>query len=158
MERIINEFEDRVLKNLDKLEKGMIHGDFNEQNILVERRGEEWRMISILDFGDTQYSCYVFELATLMTYIMILVRSVNAGGYVLRGYSRIRKISDEELNLLKVSLQIKIFLIIYIVIRFSSILQYRMLGVNDFVFQSLECFSSSVFALVTNTIALDLAV
>lgn len=107
LEEIIQEFEDRVLTKMDKLERGLIHGDFNEQNILVREVNGEWNISSILDFGDNQYSCYLFELTIAMTYVMIMKRSVNVGSYVLRGYSKIRKIPAEELDLLKVCIRVK---------------------------------------------------
>ncbi|KRT82104.1 phosphotransferase, partial [Oryctes borbonicus] len=108
VEEIIEEFEEKVLTTVDKLDKGMIHGDFNEQNILVEKIDDEWRMKSILDFGDSQHSCYLFELAITMAYVMILRRCMNAGGHVLGGFQKVRKVPEEELNLLKICIEARI--------------------------------------------------
>ncbi|GJQ76157.1 hypothetical protein Trydic_g1902 [Trypoxylus dichotomus] len=108
LEEIIEEFEEKVLTKVETLDQGMIHGDFNEQNILVEKIQEKWRMKAILDFGDTQNCCYLFEVAIAMTYVMILQRCMNAGGYVLAGYQKVRKLPEEELQLLKICIEARI--------------------------------------------------
>ena len=51
---------------------GIIHGDFNEQNILCNKDVTgEWYVCAVLDFGDAHYSAYVFELAITMCYMMM---------------------------------------------------------------------------------------
>lgn len=102
VEDIIKQFKDRVLTVREKLEKGIIHGDFNEQNIVVEKLNEEWTIKGILDFGDSQYSCYLFELAIAITYMIIVTKNLDAAGYVIAGYSKTRSIPDIEFSLLKV--------------------------------------------------------
>ncbi|KAI4467235.1 hypothetical protein MML48_2g00006765 [Holotrichia oblita] len=108
LEDIIVEFEKKVLTKVDQLEKGMIHGDINEQNIIVEKIGGEWQFKSILDFGDSQYSCYLFELAIAMTYAILLKKNVDVGGHVIRGYEKVRKLPEEEFNLLKICIEARI--------------------------------------------------
>ncbi|XP_975012.1 hydroxylysine kinase [Tribolium castaneum] len=98
---VIEDFPKRVLAAKSRLEKGVIHGDFNEQNILVDEKDNELYVKAILDFGDSQFGCYIYELAIAMAYMMIQGKSIEAGGYVLAGYNSVRKISDEEYNLLK---------------------------------------------------------
>lgn len=58
-------------------------------------------MEGILDFGDVQYSCYVFELAVAMTYAMLLTGELRAGGLVLAGYTVSRRLPEHEYRLLK---------------------------------------------------------
>lgn len=100
---IIEEFENRVLSIRNSFEAGMIHGDFNEQNIILqETECGKWTMKAVLDFGDSHLSCYLYEIAISMAYMMILGKDVTIGGYVLAGYSSIRRIPDEEFSLLKV--------------------------------------------------------
>lgn len=100
--KIVQEFEERVLKVRDKLESGMIHGDFNEQNVLVEEINGKWMIKAILDFGDSHYSCYLYELAIAVTYMMLLKKDVAVGGHVIAGYLNVKQISPMELELLKV--------------------------------------------------------
>lgn len=43
MFQVIEEFKYAVVPRLDELEKGVIHGDVNEMNIIVERKpGGRW--------------------------------------------------------------------------------------------------------------------
>ncbi|KAJ8924242.1 hypothetical protein NQ315_007034 [Exocentrus adspersus] len=99
---IINEFETRVLPLSDTFQSGLIHGDFNEQNIIVEEDDGEWKIKAVIDFGDSHLASYLFELAICMAYMMVQARDLDAGGYVLAGYSSVREVPDEEFRLLKV--------------------------------------------------------
>ena len=69
---------------------GIIHGDFNEQNILVsQNKNGEYYVSGILDFGDAAFSYYVFEIAITMCYLMLestVLDPLKAGGYTLAGY------------------------------------------------------------------------
>jgi hydroxylysine kinase len=65
-----------------------------------------WDIATVLDFGDTQRSCYLFELAICICYMMLLAADSNpleAGGHVIAGYSMIRPLPDVEFSILKVS-------------------------------------------------------
>lgn len=103
IQEIIKEFESNVLTNLGSLEKSCIHGDFNEHNIIVsQNKNDDWIINAILDFGDSQYSCLLFEIAIGVTYMIIEGNDINMGGHFLAGYSSLRKIPENEYNLLKV--------------------------------------------------------
>lgn len=82
----------------------MVHGDFNEQNVLIEEVDGRWKVKAILDFGDSQYSCYLYELAIAVTYMMLQGRSVKAGGHVIAGYCSVKPIGTSEFGLLKVKM------------------------------------------------------
>ncbi|CAH2098522.1 unnamed protein product [Euphydryas editha] len=105
VEEVIEEFKYAVLPRLDELEKGVIHGDVNEMNVIVSvKPGEgktEYRVSGILDFGDIQYSYYVFEVAIAMTYMMLMTGDPHVGGIVLAGYTVNRRLPDDEYRLLK---------------------------------------------------------
>ena len=71
---------------------GVIHGDYNEQNIIVtqEENVSESKIIGLIDFGDMSHSCYVFEAAITIMYMMVesrIVDPLDVGGYVLAGKS-----------------------------------------------------------------------
>ncbi|CAB3225684.1 unnamed protein product [Arctia plantaginis] len=106
VEEVIEEFKYAVLPRLDELEKGVIHGDVNEMNVIVGLKpgssNSDYRITGIIDFGDIQYSYYVFEVAITMTYMMLITGDPRAGGYVLAGYTVNRRLPDEEYRLLKV--------------------------------------------------------
>ncbi|CAG0918253.1 unnamed protein product [Notodromas monacha] len=106
----VSEFEASIQNAKEfNLPRGMIHGDFNEQNILVtesERNPGTYDVSGILDWGDAHHSFYAFEVAIAMTYAMIesnVVGPIEAGGHLLAGYVSLRNLSDEELNLLPIS-------------------------------------------------------
>nr|CAD7605349.1 unnamed protein product [Timema genevievae] len=109
VEDVLHSFEKNVLPSLETFEKGtcLIHGDFNEQNILVSSIGEDepWQITAILDFGDTHISCYLFELAITLCYMMLLpcegMDPLDVGAHVLAGYSTVRAVPGTELQSLK---------------------------------------------------------
>lgn len=102
VEEVIKEFDHQVRRHSNRFRKGLIHGDANEQNILVEHQNGEWKIKAIIDFGDSHVGCYLYELAIVITYMMLLKKNIDAGGYVLAGFTRIMTISEEECSLLKV--------------------------------------------------------
>lgn len=59
-------------------------------------------MIGFIDFGDTQHSCLIFEIAVAMTYMLLTSGDIRTGGYFLAGYNMIRLIPDNEMKILKV--------------------------------------------------------
>lgn len=99
---IFEKFENRVLSISHNLERGMIHGDINEHNIIVQYNNDKWELKGVIDFGDCQNSCYLYELAITITYMIIVSRDLNVAGYVLAGYNTVRKITDDEYSLLKI--------------------------------------------------------
>ena len=86
----------------------MLHGDLNEQNLLVSpNAGGQLHISGLLDFGDSHRSALVFELALAVMYLMIdcpagLPR-LDVGGHVLAGYQRHRTLTPAEWRVLKVS-------------------------------------------------------
>lgn len=108
VEEVIAAFEKKVIANDEIFEKGLIHGDFNEQNILVHlvgktKAGTEHKISGIIDFGDTSESNLIFELAIAMAYMMILSKDVTSGGFVLAGYTSVRVIPEAEKKVLRVN-------------------------------------------------------
>ncbi|XP_067624635.1 hydroxylysine kinase [Eurosta solidaginis] len=105
VEEIITSFEKNVLTLIDKLEKQIIHGDYNEQNIIVDKSKSspngEYTVKGIIDFGDTSKSPLIFEIGIALTYMMLQAKSLESGGYFLAGYTAIQPISKNERSLLK---------------------------------------------------------
>lgn len=104
VEHILEQFQQKVLDKMDQFPQQMIHGDFNEQNVLVGKSASttDYKVIGILDFGDTQYSCLLFELAVAMAYVMLTTGEIESGGYFLAGYKMTRLLPENEMNVLKV--------------------------------------------------------
>jgi len=104
---IFDSFEKEVLGKIDQLEVGIIHGDFNEQNILVRPMAsdpEQWEIFSVIDFGDTNKNPMVFELGITIMYMMTQCKLIDpneAGGHVLAGYETIRILPEVEMEVLR---------------------------------------------------------
>uniref|UniRef100_A0A182VPQ2 Hydroxylysine kinase n=1 Tax=Anopheles minimus TaxID=112268 RepID=A0A182VPQ2_9DIPT len=105
VEQVLDAFQRRVIPNLSEYERGVIYGDFNEHNIIVNKKqsnSKEYEIVGIIDFGDVCYSRYVFELAIAMTYMLLEANDLNTGGLVIAGYSMIRLIPQHEKEILRV--------------------------------------------------------
>jgi hydroxylysine kinase len=105
VETILEQFKQKVLENIDQFAQQTIHGDFNEQNILVGKSSgnSEYKVTGVIDFGDTQRNCLLFELAIALSYIMLTTGEIETGGYFLAGYKMTRLIPEHEMQVLKVT-------------------------------------------------------
>lgn len=111
VEEIIKQFQQNVLDNLDEFPKQIIHGDFNEQNILVGKGNNgNFKVTGFIDFGDSQKSCLLFELAIALTYMMLTTGEISTGGFFLGGYKMTRLIPPNELKILKVKIYSYLFM------------------------------------------------
>ena len=66
-------YETNVLPRLPSMKKGIIHGDANGLNIILQKIGEEYEIAGVIDFGDTVCSHYLFELAIMLAHKMMVV-------------------------------------------------------------------------------------
>ncbi|XP_074645219.1 hydroxylysine kinase-like [Tubulanus polymorphus] len=107
---IFNDYETYVVPNLHDLKKVMIHGDFNEQNILIDTRIDEngvkkLHVAGILDFGDINMAYKVFEVATLMMYCtssvaMSHIDFMDVCAQCLAGYLSQVHLNDLEMSMI----------------------------------------------------------
>ncbi|XP_058812415.1 hydroxylysine kinase [Topomyia yanbarensis] len=107
VEQVLVAFQKRIVANSEELERGVIYGDFNEHNIIVNRMDDnpkEYDIAGIIDFGDICYSYYVFELAIAMTYMMLESNDLDTGGLIMAGYGMLRLIPPHEKAILKVAI------------------------------------------------------
>lgn len=104
-QQVIDQFNAVVVPTYDQLVRGAIHGDMNEQNILVAHDGDgRPRVSGLIDFGDIQSNYYVFELALTCMYMMLDCKTMDpldAPAHVLAGYASQRPIPAHEFRLLK---------------------------------------------------------
>jgi len=90
-------YQQEVLPNRYKLRRSIIHGDANEQNILVNN-GEVSAMI---DFGDFCYSPLINELSIALTYaIQDKEEPLAWANIIIKAYQQILPLSKEEIALL----------------------------------------------------------
>ncbi|KAL7855362.1 hypothetical protein SRHO_G00175520 [Serrasalmus rhombeus] len=102
VKKVIEQFKTRVVPKLNSFRKCINHGDFNEQNILVEPDGpSSYRISGILDFGDMSSGYFVFELAITIMYMMIKrPRPLAVGAAVLAGWESVIPLNPEERDVL----------------------------------------------------------
>ncbi|XP_050691555.1 hydroxylysine kinase-like [Eriocheir sinensis] len=106
VEEVLEAWQTTVVPLLPTLERGFIHGDCSDYNIIVSDNDEDPSAyhISLIDFGDIQHSCYVFELAIIIMYLMLEVRVMppdEAAGHALAGYLTQRAVTEDEWSILK---------------------------------------------------------
>lgn len=85
-----NSFKRFVKPQFDILPKQCIHGDLNDANILVKKNPgtEQFEVFAIIDFGDVNYSCRVFEIAIAVAYMMLVAEDdiIKAAATTVAGF------------------------------------------------------------------------
>jgi 4-aminobutyrate aminotransferase-like enzyme/Ser/Thr protein kinase RdoA (MazF antagonist) len=102
VEHFLKEFTERVLPNLSNLRSSVIHNDFNDYNVIVNRgKSPDQYKFGIIDFGDMVYSHTIFELAVATTYAILGKKDpIKAASYFIEGYHSIFPLTELELELL----------------------------------------------------------
>jgi Ser/Thr protein kinase RdoA (MazF antagonist) len=82
---------------LDGLPRGWIHGDVNDENLLLE----DDAVVGLIDFGDALVDPLVCELAIALSYLMMRRSEPLAdGARVVAGYQSVRPLESEERRVL----------------------------------------------------------
>ena len=93
----MQQYQAQVVPKYEKLPQGIIHGDANDHNILVDKNG----ITGLIDFGDVCHSHLVHELAIAITYMMMVVDDpIKAACDVALGYYQQRPLSSLEFEVL----------------------------------------------------------
>ncbi len=73
VEKSLSEFEDFVVPKLSNFQKGIIYNDASCQNIVVQKitGKDEYEVVGMIDFDETVYSSYVFDLSICLAYTMM---------------------------------------------------------------------------------------
>lgn len=106
VDKIISTFEQQVLSVLNTLDRGLIHGDINENNMLVSP--DEKELVAIIDFGDSNKSNYIFELAICLCYMITQSKSIEMAKHVIEGYQEVRELPRKEKEILKLSVSARL--------------------------------------------------
>jgi Ser/Thr protein kinase RdoA (MazF antagonist) len=100
VESVLAAFQRDILdsKVCDTFQKSIIHGDFNDANILVD---SNFFVSGVIDFGDSVESWRILDLTVAMAYSMLSVyakngRCISAAAAFLRGYNAVSPITEEE--------------------------------------------------------------
>lgn len=95
--RVERAFADWERIDWTRLRHGVIHGDANDYNVLVQGG----RMSGLLDFGDMVYSAIVCDLAIALAYAMFYEQNPLARAQTLiRGYHRRNPLDESEQRVL----------------------------------------------------------
>ena len=105
-ELVLDAFEKHVCPKITNFKKGIIHGDANGLNIIIQKDNVgDYQMVGLIDFGDCISSCYVFDLGILLAYVMTENLDLKDGmspiefvGPILRGYTDAFPLSREEID------------------------------------------------------------
>ena len=82
---------------LDELPRSVIHGDINNDNVLVDDAGQ---ITGLIDFEDVSCTLFVTEVAIAVAYAMLGRRDpAAAAAYVIRGCDEVRPLLDDERDL-----------------------------------------------------------
>ncbi|MFQ5577138.1 MAG: phosphotransferase, partial [Anaerolineae bacterium] len=98
----LSRFETRVLPDLPRLRRSVIHNDANDYNLLLFPRAApatDARQFRLIDFGDMVYSHTIFELAVAAAYaILNKPEPLRAAAEVVGGYHRCFPLTPLELE------------------------------------------------------------
>uniref|UniRef100_A0A3Q3L0P2 Hydroxylysine kinase n=1 Tax=Labrus bergylta TaxID=56723 RepID=A0A3Q3L0P2_9LABR len=75
---VIEQYKSHVQPKINTFQKGIIHGDLSDQNLLVTPVDSGLHEVSgVLDFSLLMNGCYVFELAITIMYLIIMPLNNN---------------------------------------------------------------------------------
>ena len=97
LERCLHLYAACALPYFADCPQGMLHGDFNDENILLD----EERISGILDVGDCQRGALIQDLAICLSYALQHEGiGLQEGGRLIKGYDTVRTLTEAELDLL----------------------------------------------------------
>ena len=100
IERTYGTYETNVLPKLQYLRKSVIHGDANEQNLLVAV-DRPTKIAGLIDFGDMQLATHINELAITLAYALLGEDDIeSAARRIVQGYTEEFCLDDGELEVL----------------------------------------------------------
>ena len=105
-ETVMEMFEKNVLPKIPSLRKGIIHGDCNGMNIIVQKNSSDhYQIAGLIDFSDSLNTCTIFDLGVCLAYIMLenldpssCPNVAEFVGPILRGYTNAYPITQEEFD------------------------------------------------------------
>jgi Ser/Thr protein kinase RdoA (MazF antagonist) len=94
-------YEEKIEPMLPSMKKGVIHGDLNGKNIIVQQSENSAAIVGLIDFGDCVHSYYLFELAILVAHTMMSHdHRIELVAPVIKGYIDVFPLTQEELQCL----------------------------------------------------------
>ncbi|HET6620395.1 MAG TPA: aminotransferase class III-fold pyridoxal phosphate-dependent enzyme, partial [Dongiaceae bacterium] len=100
LEYFLDRFETGIAPRLARLRAQVIHGDANDNNLLVDGLAGQ-RITGLIDFGDAIHSATIGELAVACAYAMLgEAAPVDAAARIAAAYHRAYPLQPDELGLL----------------------------------------------------------
>ena len=98
--RLYAVYEEKILPKLPKLRKAVIHGDANEQNILVGLDNPK-KVSGLIDFGEMQWASQINDLAITLAYSLLDEDDIAmASSKIIEGYDNEFRLQEEEREIL----------------------------------------------------------
>ncbi|MFK8016229.1 MAG: aminotransferase class III-fold pyridoxal phosphate-dependent enzyme [Gammaproteobacteria bacterium] len=98
---VLTRFDEALLGRLLRLPAQVIHNDANDHNLLYHGDGLRHRFAALIDFGDAAWQPAICELAIAAAYVTMNGDDpIGACASLLRGYARVRPLTDSEIELL----------------------------------------------------------
>ena len=107
---VIDAIEAKLTPILSKLPTQTIHGDLSVHNILVENVGSTKEITGLIDFGELDYSCRVFDLGICIAYMSIqrYRDPLNVMGLMFAGYLSECELTDQEVEVLYICIMARL--------------------------------------------------
>jgi len=100
VEQILQRYESEVVPLLPSLRKGVVHGDANDYNVLIDRAAGN-DVVSVIDFGDMHHGLVVSEVAIAAAYAILGKRKpLAAAASLVAGFHSRFPLEDAELSVL----------------------------------------------------------
>jgi 4-aminobutyrate aminotransferase-like enzyme/Ser/Thr protein kinase RdoA (MazF antagonist) len=97
VEYFYQQFEVHVLPHISAFRRQIIHGDYNEGNVLVKNN----RVVGAIDFGDVTYAPLVYELGIALVYSCYdKDEPLEWIASALKGYNAIIPVEEKEVEIL----------------------------------------------------------
>ena len=118
MDGVLADFKSIVLPLAPQLKKAVIHGDLNDQNVLIDETASA--VLGVIDFGDMMHSWRVNEIAITAAYILIMLqydRSADAATppepesalvALVQSYAALVPLTEEEWTVLPILISCRV--------------------------------------------------
>ncbi|XP_061681076.1 hydroxylysine kinase isoform X2 [Syngnathoides biaculeatus] len=95
---VLQQYKTAVAPKYSSFRTCVIHGDFNDLNVLVQANETNGYKISgIIDFGDMNFGYYIYELAITITYMMLEhPNPIDVAGPILAGWESVFPLNAAE--------------------------------------------------------------
>ncbi|CAF1069285.1 unnamed protein product [Didymodactylos carnosus] len=107
---IQKQFQTDIVDKKHLFQYGQIHGDINDQNIIINDTND--MIIAIIDYGDSHRSYYIFELAITILYVLLFdentIEDLSYGTHVLKGYTKYIQFNQDELKVLPICIKARL--------------------------------------------------